>query len=90
MKKEQTKFIINILTIIFFIGSLVTALALIIYSMLIKGVSYQPILGLTKKEWYDTHLWMFITFAVLAIISFIPNFKNLIKQAKHVFKKKKD
>ena len=88
MKKEQIKAVIHIITIILFLATLITTLVLLLFFEPIKGMSYTTLLDLSKKEWYDLHLWLFISFAVLAIINFVLGWKNFKKQAKSLFLKR--
>ena len=77
MKKQQIKNIISIITIILFLGTLATTLVLLIFFEPIKGISYEIFIGLTKKSWYEIHLWLYISFALLAIINFFLGRKKL-------------
>ncbi|MBW2991525.1 DUF4405 domain-containing protein [Candidatus Woesearchaeota archaeon] len=77
MKKQQIKTIISIITIILFIATLTTTLVLLIFYEPIKGISYDLFLGLTKKSWYELHLWLYISFALFAIINFFLGWKKL-------------
>lgn len=79
MKKQQIKAITRIITIILFLATLATTLVLLIFFEPIKGISYEVFLSLTKKSWYELHLWLYMSFAVLAIINFVLGWKKLKK-----------
>ena len=80
MQKEKIKNIINHLTMILFIGTLITSLILVGFYGPIKGVSYNLFLGLSKKTWIDLHLWLYLSFAVFAIINFLLGWKKIKKK----------
>jgi len=89
MIKEKIKAIINLLSIILFLATILTILILMIFFAPMNGIGYRVFLSIPKKEWLIIHQWIGLSFVIIAIINFFLNFKKFISQAKSVFKRKK-